>query len=59
MKPSKQTILNEAVTILRLLVKMYTSGKTSLTCLPDIHQFSSLDEINQIPPVLWIFFYLG
>ena len=44
LKASKQTILNEAVTILRLLVKMYTFGKTSITCLPDIHKFSSLDE---------------
>ena len=58
MKPSKQTILNEAVTILRLLVKMYTSGKTSITRLPEIHKFSELDENNQIPPVLWNF-YLG
>ena len=46
MKASKQTILNEAVTILRLLVKMYTFGKTSITCLPDIHKFSSFDEIK-------------
>ena len=29
-KPSKQTILNEAATILRLLVKMYTSCKRHL-----------------------------
>jgi len=55
-KSSKQTILNEAVTILRLLVKMYTSGKSSITCLPDIHKFSSLGEINKISPVLWILF---
>ena len=58
MKASKQTILNEDVTILRLLVKMYTFGKTSITCLPDIHKFSSLDEINQIPPVLWNFLFI-
>jgi len=57
-KPSKQTILNEAVTILRLLVKMYTSGKTSLTCLPDIHKLVHLMRLIKYHQFYGIF-YLG
>ena len=54
---SNHHILNEAFKILKKFIKIYISDRISSPGLPDIHSFSALDEIRQIPPVLWNFIY--
>lgn len=56
-RSEKHKILSEAIQILRSLVKFYISDKIHSQELPNIHNFNPVDEIHQIPPILWNFLY--